>query len=58
MKIDRIRTLLTRFSQDVRGFYTAEDVERGCLEAHDRDGKPRNFSLLPDNTKNLENPPL
>ncbi len=44
--IDRVGTLMTRFSQDVLGFYTVEDVERGYIESHDRDGKPRNFSLL------------
>jgi len=41
-----VRHLIHQFSEDVREFYSAEDRERGCIVAEDREGKRREFSLL------------
>ncbi|HEX5670723.1 MAG TPA: GGDEF domain-containing protein [Sulfuricurvum sp.] len=41
-----VRQLIQQFSEDVREFYSAEDRERGCIVAQDRDGLIREFKLL------------
>jgi len=42
----RTQQLIRQFSEDVREFYSAEDRERGCIIAEDREGKTREFELL------------
>ncbi|MDP1785205.1 MAG: GGDEF domain-containing protein [Sulfuricurvum sp.] len=41
-----VRKLIYQFSEDVREFYSAEDRDRGCIVAEDRDGVTREFKLL------------
>lgn len=41
-----VRKLIDQFAQDVREFYSAEDRERGCIVAEDREGVIREFKLL------------
>ena len=41
-----VRKVIYQFSEDVREFYSAEDRERGCIVAEDRDGVVREFKLL------------
>lgn len=41
-----VRNLIHQFSEDVREFYSAEDRERGCIVAEDREGVVREFKLL------------
>jgi len=42
----RTRQLIRQFGEDVREFYSAEDRERRCIVAEDREGKTREFELL------------
>jgi len=41
-----VRKLIYQFGEDVREFYSAEDRERGCIIAEDREGVTREFKLL------------
>lgn len=41
-----VRKLIYQFGEDVREFYSAEDRERGCIVAEDREGVKREFKLL------------
>lgn len=41
-----VRNLIHQFGEEVREFYSAEDRERGCIIAQDRDGIIREFKLL------------
>ncbi len=41
-----VRKLIYQFGEDVREFYSAEDRERGCIIAEDREGVAREFKLL------------
>ncbi len=41
-----VRKLIYQFGEDVREFYNAEDRERGCIVAQDREGLTREFKLL------------
>lgn len=42
----RTQHLIRQFSEDVCEFYSAEDRERGCIIAEDREGKTREFEML------------
>ncbi|MDD5211888.1 MAG: GGDEF domain-containing protein [Sulfuricurvum sp.] len=41
-----VRKLIYQFGEDVHEFYSAEDRERGCIVAEDREGITREFKLL------------
>ncbi len=41
-----VRQLIYQFGEDVREFYSAEDRERNCIVAEDREGVTREFKLL------------
>lgn len=41
-----VRKLICQFGEDVYEFYSAEDRERGCIVAEDREGVKREFKLL------------
>jgi GGDEF domain-containing protein len=41
-----VRHLIHQFCEDVREFYSAQDRERGCIIAEDREGVVREFKLL------------
>lgn len=41
-----VRKLIYQFGEDVREFYSAEDRERGCIIAEDREGVVKEFKML------------
>lgn len=55
--IERIKNLVTRFSQDVRAFYPQDAVKRGYIEGENRHGEWQRFPLLEVSSAILFVPP-
>jgi hypothetical protein len=44
--IEDIKEIIAKFAEDVKAFYSKEDIDRGYITAKDRDGTVKNFDLL------------
>ncbi|WP_345993512.1 GGDEF domain-containing protein [Sulfurimonas sp. HSL-1716] len=44
--VNAIKEIIEKFSQDVKAFYSQEDLQRGYIVAKDRECKTREFALL------------
>lgn len=44
--ISYLKDIIYKFSEDVKAFYSKEDIQRGQITAKDRDGIVKNFALL------------
>jgi diguanylate cyclase (GGDEF)-like protein len=44
--IEDIKEIIAKFAEDVKAFYTKEDIDRGHIIAKDRDGNTKEFDLL------------
>ena len=44
--IEEIQALIEKFSQDVKSFYSNEDIAQGYIVAKDREGNVKNFDFL------------
>lgn len=55
--VKSVRRLIDRFAQDVRGFYSPADIERGYICALDRDGNERRYEILNTSAAVLLVPP-
>lgn len=54
--VAEIHTIGRRFQTNVESFYPKEAVERGCIEAKDRDGREQRFPLMTVSSAVLELP--
>lgn len=44
--LNTIKALIAKFAEDVKAFYSKEDIQRGYIKAKDREGNMKKFDLL------------